>query len=143
MNRILPVAAVLSCLAAMGCGLSCTDMYAPSGVVVEVDGGTWTPGRYELELNGYNQFALCVIDLPDDGALPPACTANAEVVLDEAGEAIVMFYAENFAPEGFSVELRRDGEVVAEDQVVPAYEVDEPNGPGCGERRVATVTFSP
>jgi hypothetical protein len=121
------------------CGLSCTQMSAPSQVTLQFEGMVWTPGRYELEVNGYNQFGMCVVDLPASG-VEPSCTNNATLELDPTGEHVVSFLVRDFDPGNFGLEVLRDGEEVLSEQFVPDYEVDEPNGPGCGKRSQAMLT---
>ncbi len=137
--RIVMALVAATCL--QGCGLSCNLMYAPSSTSVELDGGDWPAGTWEIELNGYNQIAMCVVTLPDDGGLV-SCTGNATLELDEAGERIASIRAEGFAPESFQAQLYRDGLLVAERSLTPEYDTDEPNGKGCGLRKVTTVEFS-
>ncbi|MBX2798257.1 MAG: hypothetical protein KTR31_11325 [Myxococcales bacterium] len=131
---------ILGAVAALatGCGLSCTLMYAPSSTAVDIEGGDWTAGIYEIEIQGYNQFAMCVVTLPSDGS-EPACTGNASVDLDASGEQILGFTALEFAPDSFLLELKRDGELLATEDYTPDYDVDTPNGEGCGQRRTAVV----
>jgi len=126
---------------ATGCGLSCTEIYAPSSIYLEVVGGDGSPGRYQLELNGYSQVAMCVVDLPaaDDELI--SCTSNAMLTLSDDGTAIVGMLATDFAPEGFEATLLIDGERVADDFYAPDYAIDEPNGKNCGERKTADVTL--
>jgi len=126
---------------ATGCGVSCTAMYAPDSTYLEVVGGDGSPGRYQLELDGYGQVAMCVVDLPaaDDELI--SCTANAMLTLTEDGTAIVGMLASEFAPEGFEATLLIDGERIADDRYAPDYAVDEPNGKNCGERKTADVTL--
>lgn len=139
--RFVSCVAVVA-LALEGCGVSCTLMYAPSTVTVEIDQGDVAPGLYEVELSGYGEVAMCTVTLPADDATVVSCTDFASLELDEAGERIVAFVATEFDPESFTARVLLDGQIVAEEEFAPDYRVDEPNGPGCGERSVATVSLS-
>lgn len=125
-----------------GCGLSCNDMWAPSSTYLEVIGGDGSAGRYQLELSGYGQVAMCVVDLPADDDELISCTSNAMLTLSEDGTAIVGMLATSFAPDNFEATLFIDGERIADDHYAPDYAVDEPNGKNCGERKTADVTLA-
>lgn len=152
--RILPV--VL--LGVPGCVGFCTDLYAPGIVTVNLDALDWAEGRYAIALQGYNEHALCVVDLPapwtdpdpslDMGPLTTEptlqplvdCTSNLTIELSADGTSIVAVYALDFAPASFQVTVRRDGETLTEQSFTPDYDVTEPNGEGCGTSSDATVS---
>ena len=115
-------------------------MGAPSTLTLEFSAGAWPDGRYEIEVLGEGaRSAMCVIDLPDAG-LAPACTQSASVALGDGG--IVSMTAVEVSGETLQVLALRDGEPLLDALLTPDYTVDEPNGPGCGERYVATIAVA-
>ena len=125
-----------------GCGLTCTLMYAPSMTGVEFETAAWAPGTYEIEASGYTEHAMCVVTLPYVEGDRVICTGNATLDLNEAGDAVERIALSEYSPPTFTIQIEGDDGPVAEGTFTPDYEVDEPNGPGCGERHRATVTMS-
>lgn len=124
-----------------GCGLSCTQMRSPSVAEIGIEGDQ-PPGLYELEVQGSGETEMCVLVLPSAEGDVVSCTDYASVVLAEDGGRVEALVLTEFAPGSFVVEVLRDGELVAEASFVPDYEVDEPNGKGCGERSQATLSMT-
>jgi hypothetical protein len=85
---------------------------------------------------------MCVVTLPQTEGDTAYCTDNVTLTLSGAGDAVVHMSVLGFTPPTLIVEILDDDGLVAEDTFTPDYAVDEPNGPGCGERRVATITMS-
>lgn len=135
--RWLMVALTATTPAATACH-SCFMMWAPSTVTLNFGDAAWEPGVWQLEVNGYTQDALCVVSLPHvDGELV-SCGLNAALSFDADGGVASMTLTE-FAPDGFSLYLTRDGAGVFQEEFTPSYDLTEPNGPGCGERRTTTI----
>ena len=80
--------------------------------------------------------ALWIAPLLGLGGCGLTCTLN------EAGDAVERIALSEYSPPTFTIQIEGDDGPVAEDTFTPDYEVDEPNGPGCGERHRATVTMS-
>ena len=121
-------------------GCTCYSIKAPDRVTVALVSEDWEPGTWGIELQSGDRFAMCAVTLPlGDDALV-SCTDNAEVELDETGSRVVSIAASDFAPSNFTVAVSREGRSLAEQQFVPDYRIDEPNGNGCGERSQATVS---
>jgi hypothetical protein len=141
MYRAIP----LCLLPLTGCGLSCTLMYAPSQVDVAFDGpDAWPPDTYTIELQGYTQDAMCVLDLPADERDVQHCTSNVfELGLDDEGDAVASIHVFEFAPDGFRVTVAGDHEGIdATADFTPDYDESEPNGNGCGVQRTAALTMA-
>lgn len=115
---------------------SCNLMYSPSTVTFTFAERAWAPGLWEIEVNGYNQGALCVVTLPWVEGDVVSCTASAALTFDEQG-GIATFSAYEFAPESFGLMVLQDGATVHDEHIEPVYDVSEPNGKNCGERYVA------
>lgn len=127
-------------LGLVGCGgLNCTEMYAPSGVSIGFEASDWPAGDYVFEIDGIE----CDVTLPgSDGAFCESGGAALELLTDASGAAVQSAWLQESTPDPLSIVVSRDGTVIFEDEVSPAYTVDEPNGKGCGERTSASVTVS-
>ena len=141
-GKVAAVVLVLASIGAQGCGLTCNDIYAPSGVSVAFDTGSLVAGLYEIEMQGFNQFAFCVVELPFEEGDIVSCTTNASLGLSEDGLGIIGMTAFSFAPDSFSITATVDGTFVRDQFYTPEYDEDEPNGRNCGVRRVTNVTFA-
>lgn len=137
MPRDLSRLAALPALALLaGCelGQSCTLMYAPSFVQVELLADEWPEGLWEIEALG----ASCTGELPDTQSWE--CPEGALTVeLSDDGTALLAFQLQDQAPDSFEVTIRHDGVEVVTATIVPDYVEDEPNGEGCGVRRSGTA----
>lgn len=126
----------------VGCGRYCTLMYAPSHLTVEFEADAWAPGTWDVELVGGGAEATCTVTLPLVDGASPECSDFATLQVNAAGDAIDALSVTDIAPDTFTVRVYDDEGLVAQQQFSPEYAVDEPNGEGCGERRVATVTMT-
>ena len=125
-------------------GRSCNLMYAPSGVTVEFQAQAWAPGTWEVEVDGLSCTVLLDPDATPSGqvACDDAATPRLEILLSPSSATIDSAWLIESTPDVLTVKLTHDGTVVLDDELVPEYAVDEPNGRGCGERRAATVSVS-
>lgn len=135
------IALLLVPLAQSACGL-CHQMNAPSTLELQLESTDWAPGVYEVELRGFGQVAMCALDLPAPQGAVVSCTDGASVELSLDGQRIERVVAEAFDAPSFTATVKRDGQVLSDGRVLPEYSVDEPNGPGCGERSQATVVVA-
>jgi hypothetical protein len=120
-----------------GCtGIGCVD-----GLVVSFGPGTeWTPGTYVFSLDADGVQQTCKGALP----LPPcasgralSCTGDVATI-GESGCALPAAQ-HRFAdiqlrsgPSKVKLHIERDGVVLADETLVPAYRTSQPNGPNCG-----------
>jgi hypothetical protein len=109
-------------------GTSCTLMYAPDGVEVELLADDWAPGAWEVEVNG----EFCFLTLPDPDDLDCSYPLRLELTEDGAGIQAVILTEQT--PALVDIVLLRDGEEVDAVSVEPVYQESEPNGKNCGER---------
>jgi hypothetical protein len=123
---------VLSTALTVGCGLSCTEMYVPSGFALDLEASSWLEGLYEIELSG-DVEALCAVTLPAPSAViwEPCDVDGVEMSYDE--HALREVFMRDPLPEYVHVTVLLDGVELAAQAFEPRYESTEPNGPGCGE----------
>jgi hypothetical protein len=128
MKTLLLVATAL----AVGCGLSCTEMYVPSGFSVGFEASSWPAGHYEIELSG-DVEALCSVELPAEDPNPSEPCDVDGVELSTEQHALAWLAVRDPLPEYLHVTVLLDGVQLASQVFEPRYDVMEPNGPGCGE----------
>lgn len=117
----------------------CNLMYAPDALDVQFDPVFSAEGAWVVTLGG-DVDATCTVTLPlaDDGA-PDCDLGEASLVISEDRTSIEGVSLFGLAPEHVTVELSHEGVAVLSVDLTPTYEVDEPNGEGCGERHSAVV----
>lgn len=137
MRHIIPA---LSLGLLVGClpGHSCNAMYSPDQVLVDFGGFAFEEGVWTVEFDDIR----CEVELPGAGGDWTCVGGEAILMLSEDGADIDEVSVWEFAPETFAVRLSLDGELVAEQTFSPVYDIDEPNGRGCGERAFTTVVFT-
>lgn len=123
-------------------GVDCNLMYAPEGAAITFTANDWQEGEWTIELDGER----CTVTLPGTDA-GVSCEDGDEyklfqMYLSSDGTAIDGGWLEGSTPDDLDVAIFHDGELVHEQTLQPAYDVDEPNGPGCGERRYADVEIA-
>jgi hypothetical protein len=84
-----------------------------------------------------SDVGTCEIELPGSWeAVVDACPRDLQLRLNESEEAIesvkVRFQSDAEVPSEFTVRVKRDGNLVAEQAFEPTYETYWPNGPSCG-----------
>jgi len=129
-----------------GCELtddvSCNAMYAPSGVAITFSADDWEAGEWVVEVDGER----CTVSLPSTDA-GVSCEqgdgfAMLDLYLSTDGTGIDGGWLSESTPEALEITLFRDDVPVYDVTLQPSYEVDEPNGPGCGERSYADVEIA-
>ncbi len=128
----------------MGCGTDCNLMYSPSNLQLVFDPEITAEGTWTFELTG-DFDALCEVDLPvpdpSDMAYTPCGGVDlVDLGLSDDGVGVTDLHVMNEAPASLTLIVSFDGSVVFEDTFTPSYDVDEPNGTGCGERYSASVS---
>ena len=122
--------------------ISCNAMYSPDQVHIDFDAFEFEEGDYSIVFTS-DETVICDVSLPADADEYIDCDGEPEVMvtLSNDGSRIDEMALWEYAPDAFEVEILLDGELVDEARFEPAYEVDEPNGEGCGERSYAAVSF--
>ncbi len=129
-----------------GCGLECNLMYAPDFLDITFDPETTAEGTWTFELSG-DTTALCEVDLPvpDPSNMAYTPCGGVDLVdlgLSGDGVAVTGLSLMDEAPASSILTVSYDGTVVHEETLEPSYDVDEPNGAGCGERYGGEVTVA-
>jgi len=120
-------------LLATGCGLSCTEMWVPSGFELTFEASSWAAGDYEIVLSGDVETS-CAVTLPaDDTSGPGEDCGSHDVKITFDAHAIDAVFIYEPLPEYLHVSVLLDGVEIAAQVFEPSYDVTEPNGPGCGE----------
>ena len=120
---------------------------------------TWPTGVYELTLTTDGHPRSCTLDLAEP--LPPVgvvyfeCSEPMSALLNNSlsyspkpGTSTVVEGHHQIQagvaglPASVRVELRRDGQLLLDQQQAPAYQDNEVNGPGCGTCRQGTVSMT-
>lgn len=145
---------LVTSFAAVGCdeSISCTAIGCGQSTF-RLLSDDWQPGDYELEvsysLSGEAAFRCPFRIEASDGAGEdagsdgdePRCTQTLgtsryiDFSVDAAGTPTIALLD---APPTLQLTLRRAGGLPREKTVTPHYDVEEINGPGCGECRTAT-----
>ena len=115
-------------------GQSCNLMYAPNMLNVEVS-ADWS-GDVRIDVTGDGETISCTL-IAEEAA---AQCDDLGSLIERAGEQVVVSLWD-YTPDVVDVTVEHaggGGSVVLE----PSYTIDEPNGPGCGERRLATEQVS-
>ena len=123
----------LCALTTTGCALSCTLMFAPDTLTVEVRSGALEEGLWRIEVDGIG-CELLLPSLPED---EPVCDELA--VIEWTEDRIVTLTVRQHAPDEVVLVVSRDGSEVYVGPELPSWRESEPNGRGCGTRRVAEI----
>lgn len=135
--------APLLVLAAPGCVHTCTLMYAPDNLEIVLNPTLADVGSWEIVLEG-DLEASCAVVLPLVEGEVATCDKNeVNLLISEAGDAIEGISLFGYAPESLTVSFSLDGTLVSSHDLEPEYDVDEPNGEGCGERHSGVVEIDP
>ncbi|MFT4624823.1 MAG: hypothetical protein ACI8PZ_003486 [Myxococcota bacterium] len=136
MVRTLMILTALVAVAGLaGCTHSCNLMYAPSSLVIEIDGAV-DAGEWRIEVDGIG----CTVTLPMADEDVPVCDDFA--YLDFDATAIYGLSLESHAPDRITITALLDGNEVASETRTPAWRESEPNGEGCGVRRQTTESIA-
>jgi len=139
MRMMLPA---LFALFATGCGLTCTEMWVPSGFELIFEASSWASGDYEIVLSGDVEHS-CAVTLPaDDTSGPGEDCGSDDVDFQYDAHTIDSIFVYEPLPEYLHVTVLLDGAEIAAGTFEPSYEITEPNGPGCGETIFATDTLT-
>lgn len=143
----VPALTASSALLGTGC-TTCTLAYAPGGAWVSLQLED-PSGAYHVEVEGAGETLTAAIT-PTAPGLCPGCTAEGERLLIElsppqpAGATMVTLWVSDLTgqaePDQLTVRVYRGAELRLERVLRPDYQIDEPNGPGCGE--VATASLA-
>jgi hypothetical protein len=147
-----PTAALLAllCLASAACsgsGQSCNVMAWQHGVGINLDPPISGTGTVEVRVTDKVSDPSCDFSLAESAIAHCdtgwASTSDGQRSVISAGpDSIGLAYAERSdLPESLVLTLTVDG-VTTDYTLTPDYEVDEPNGEGCGERQYATLTLT-
>jgi hypothetical protein len=142
------ISCLLPLVSLLGCGTTgtdCTDMDAPSGLVLAFEPVISTPGTWAFDLaEGFS--AHCEVDLPapnppgKDWENPCSEYDFADLDFSDDWTSVTDLSIQNEAPASVRLTVSFDEGVVFDETITPKYEVDEPNGEGCGDRHLATVS---
>jgi len=126
---------------ASGCGslgTACNLMDAPSTTTIHLAGDLSVEGQYELVVNdGQRNLLTCTFDVPAVDEVPSSCTSGSYLNTDLEGDAEAVTAL--VTPDTLVVTLFLDGDELTTETFTPDYAEDEPNGEGCGVRRLAEV----
>ena len=115
-------------------GHSCNLMYSPSTLTLELT-ADWS-GEISVDVSGDDAQFSCV--LSEDEAAAECDDFHGSIELSD--DLLVVVLSE-FSPAVVELTVVHDGG--SESLVLePEYTVDEPNGPGCGERSIATESLT-
>ena len=131
------LAVLMSLLGCDAPSQSCTEMYAPDMLTVEVTAEAGWAGEVELSASGDGVTITCVLP---DGESAASCD-DLQSNLSLSGDTLTASLWE-LAPDSVELVVRVDGVEVAAQTLAPSYTEDEPNGSGCGVRLLATETIS-
>ena len=133
----------------------CNLMYAPSTLIINLEGaptllGTWALDLEMTSLEGADRgdetshVTLTREALGTQTVISSAPTDPLfQLEIDEevsTGEVKALILQE-IAPETIWVTLSEDEHIFADGTFTPNYEVSEPNGEGCGERYSGSITL--
>ena len=124
-------------LSLMGCdlvGQSCNLMYAPDFLTVEITDGDGWAGEIAVSIDGDGTVVTCAFTEEDDAIV----NCDDDMSSMELAGDVMTLSLWDFAPDSADLVVTIDGVEVSAQTIKPVYEVDEPNGEGCGERRSAT-----
>ena len=135
--RVLIVVAALTLSLASGQGgcdarddLACTEIGCGDGVTVAVVSERFADGVYRLRVSSGGLADDCQWTISSGRIASETCNAAYGVGASyPPPEAVAVSYPAVEGP--IRVVLSRDGSVVADRAVTPAYETVEPNGPDC------------
>ena len=140
--------------------MSCNLMYAPSTIEVVFSQPLTTSGSYTLTTTSDGVQEVCELILADSSdpndcvgdvcrtTLRPmgsnTCLWEDIWIGDDAGTIprLTLAHVNFVAPDLFDIRLERDGEFVGTGEYTLDGEIDEPNGPGCGERTTNIVALT-
>lgn len=137
MIRTFPL---LCALALQGCGQFCTQMEVWDYLSVKTSGGSWADGDYEIALSG-DVEGSCTMTLSGGQAEEHGCDVADVSWVWEPRDGAARLEIRNPLPEYLHLSLLHDSVESASAVFEPQYELDEPNGEGCGERISATETW--
>ena len=135
-------------------GTMCTAIYVPHGLMVDIE-GELIDGDYAMRVRADGRDLM--LDL-NTSLVDPGCGDGISPCRDEldamyaevwVSRTVQIAYVDEArgGPATVELELLRDGVVVASGTFTPDYQVDEPNGNGCGEvvhaRETLTVVAAP
>lgn len=143
--------ALVSVLGALALGLSssacvvleCNAMYAPDALQLTFDPALEGDGEWTVTLSGDLDAGCSVtLPLPTEDAWPVCDMEGVELLLSEDYTRIEGVSLFALAPEAVTLTVALDGEEILSQAITPEYDVDEPNGKGCGERHFAEVVVA-
>ncbi|MFT4977940.1 MAG: hypothetical protein ACI8S6_003848 [Myxococcota bacterium] len=114
-------------------GKTCNLMYAPDMLAVEATRSEGWEGELTVIAEGDGVTITCTILAGETVSTCDNDGSSAEL----SGDTLSIFLWE-FAPDTAELIFSIDATEIAAESLAPAYDVDEPNGEGCGERRSAT-----
>jgi hypothetical protein len=127
-----------------GCNLvcttadQCTEIGCDDGVTIELrpDADGVTAGSYVVSIEADGVLEMCDLEISDDPAVclgGPPCVPDTtcNVLVGFGGSDPVLTIPIAIAAE-VTVSVQRDAEPPVELAAQPIYDVDAPNGPGCG-----------
>lgn len=135
--------ASLVVLTAPGCVLECNAMYAPDNLEIVLNPALTDAGSWEIVLEG-DLETTCAVVLPLAEGEVATCDNDAvSLLISASGDAIEGVSLFGYAPDSHTISFSLDGTLVSSHDLEPEYELDEPNGKGCGERRSGVVEIDP
>jgi hypothetical protein len=136
-------------LLSAGCGLAsdsegCGDRVLPDVVDIRFVPTITDPGDYRIRFSSSVLTGTCDVSV---GSIQLAPCSNARLSVDGESENGTIILAAlrawfDYGPDRFELTISREDVVVISDLYTPQYELDEPNGRGCGERQRAEVAVS-
>jgi hypothetical protein len=141
-------------LAACGSDSSCDQHPCPRDLQLTIKSATWQAGNYRLDIAYDAAHLVCDIAIPvpstaggvgagDAGAKPDYCDvlSGSPGPIDlELGSTLLVRLGD--LPETLHVTMHRDGNLLADRNFTPKYNVFHANGEECGECRVAAEAIS-
>lgn len=137
MHKTLIAIATVGMLSS-GCGRTCTLMYVPSGVDIEID-EPLDDGHWVATLSEGTEVWACAFDVPIQEDSVVDCDPSLGLSYAEDGTLLLSLW--DHAPPSLDVEITHEDTVMHQSTVTPTYVESEPNGKGCGVNRQADVTL--
>lgn len=139
-------AAAFILVSSSGCliGKECNLMYAPDNLEIHLATPLSDAGEWEISVEGSDGYAVtCAVTLPASDSASASCDDGiASLHLSAANDAIEGVLLFGAAPPTVVVTAALDGVEVGSGEATPSYDIDEPNGEGCGERSTGSVTVT-
>lgn len=117
----------------------CTTIGCLNGLTVRLEPALTRAGQYKIAVTADGQATTCTGSLPLPACEQQAVTCTGPLAAQLTASGCALPQAQHSFPElhltgtpaQVQVSIQRDGAVVAEKTLTPAYKTSQPNGPDC------------